>query len=85
MLALARSDETLEDALHAALGSAAAAATTARRGEAIGRVRCVVCNGAAERERTIGGGFVTACDRCGSVLEEQPRTHLRLVPDAAAV
>jgi hypothetical protein len=81
MLALARTDETLEDALRAALGSATAAATAARRGELTQRVRCVVCHGAAERERTIGGGYVTACDRCGSVLEEQPepRSHLRLV------
>ena len=80
MLALARTDETLEDALRGALGSAAAAATAAaRRGELTQRVRCVVCHGAVERERTIGGGFVTACDRCGSVLEEEPRLHLRLV------
>jgi hypothetical protein len=79
MLALARTDETLEDALRAALGTAAA--TAARRGERTQRVRCVVCQGAAERERTLGGGFVTTCNRCGSVLEEdpEPRSHLRLV------
>jgi hypothetical protein len=79
MLALARTEETLEEALRAALGAATSASGAHRGMPGSARVRCIVCQGGAERRRTLEGGFVTACDRCGSVLEEEARPQLRLV------
>jgi hypothetical protein len=83
MLALAAQlDETLEDALRRALGSALEPHRR-RRGEVSGapqQVRCIVCHEPATRERAIDGEWITACGSCGSVLEEPPdRPQLRLL------
>jgi hypothetical protein len=72
-------DETLEDALRHALGSALEPHRRRRAGEAP-QVRCIVCHAPAERERAIDGLWITACGSCGSVLEEPPdRPQLRLL------
>ncbi len=76
MLAAVQHEETLEDALRRALG--ASVRQVGGRGSAAG-ARCVVCREPVRRERALGGGFVTACESCGSLLEEVPRTQLRLV------
>jgi hypothetical protein len=70
----ARAPRTLDDALRAALGEAVGRA----RGPAA-EARCLVCRAPVRRERTLAGGFVTACETCGSVLEEDARPQLRLV------
>ena len=73
MLAVAHRERTLEEALTAALHGALRAA----RGEPA--ARCIVCGQPARRERALGGGWVTSCEACGSVLEEEGRPQLRLL------
>jgi hypothetical protein len=80
MLALVHADETLEDALRTALGGALAPHRRRRLGQDPSAVHCLVCHAAARRERAIDGGWLTACEQCGSVLEEpSERPQLRLL------
>jgi ribosomal protein L37AE/L43A len=81
MLALAAQlDETLEDALRAALGVAVEPHRRRRADVATQQVRCVVCHEPAQRERALDGEWITACSSCGSVLEEPAdRPQLRLL------
>ncbi len=81
MLALAAQlDETLEDALRAALGAAAEPHRRRRADGAPQQVRCIVCHETARRERALDGEWITACESCGSVLEEPAdRPQLRLL------
>jgi hypothetical protein len=81
MLALAAQlDETLEDALRAALGSAVEPHRRRRADGSPQQVTCIVCREPARRERALDGEWITACTACGSVLEEPPdRPQLRLL------
>jgi hypothetical protein len=82
MLALAAQlDETLEDALRQALGTALEPHRRRRGGDAAPQqVRCIVCREPAQRERALDGEWITACESCGSVLEEPAgRPQLRLL------
>jgi hypothetical protein len=81
MLALAAQlDETLEDALRAALGSAVEPHRRRRGDGSPQQVTCIVCHEPARRERALDGEWITACTSCGSVLEEPPdRPQLRLL------
>jgi hypothetical protein len=75
-----RRDETLEDALREALGSVLDPHRRRRPGESPHQVRCIVCHAPARRERALDGEWITACESCGSVLEEPPdRPQLRLL------